>query len=383
MVYYTDNQYFTHLKTAQKLKTIFGQIPDFRRSHKQLYDLESILLIGIISVICGADSWNEMENYANSKEEFLRSFLDLPNGIPSHDTFNRVFSNIDSDQFEKCFIQWVSDLAQLQPREIIAIDGKTIRGAKAGGKKSPVHMVSAWANDNNLVLGQVKVSEKSNEITAIPELLKALSIENTIVTIDAMGCQTEIAKAIVNKNADYILAVKDNQPQLLEHIEDEFRFGKTMESNLVQELDHGRIETRTCSVIDNFQFIEKTNNWENLTSVIKIESKREFKNSEKPAQHAIRYYISSIKASSQDFQKAIRSHWSIENKLHWTLDVAFSEDASRKRTGNSTQNFSILNKIALNLLKNEKSSKIGVKSRRLKAGWDNHYLIEVLNLMKV
>ncbi|WP_081661816.1 ISAs1 family transposase [Gillisia sp. JM1] len=383
MVYYTDNQYFTHLKTAQKLKTIFGQIPDFRRSHKQLYDLESILLIGIISVICGADSWNEMENYANSKEEFLSSFLDLPNGIPSHDTFNRVFSNIDSDQFEKCFIQWVSDLAQLQPREIIAIDGKTIRGAKAGGKKSPVHMVSAWANDNNLVLGQVKVSEKSNEITAIPELLKALSIENTIVTIDAMGCQTEIAKAIVNKNADYILAVKDNQPQLLEHIEDEFRFGKTMESNLVQELDHGRIETRTCSVIDNFQFIEKTNNWENLTSVIKIESKREFKNSEKPAQHAIRYYISSIKASSQDFQKAIRSHWSIENKLHWTLDVAFSEDASRKRTGNSTQNFSILNKIALNLLKNEKSSKIGVKSRRLKAGWDNHYLIEVLNLMKV
>ena len=371
------------LKTTQKLKTIFGQIPDFRRSHKQLYDLESILLIGIISVICGADSWNEMENYANSKEEFLRSFLDLPNGIPSHDTFNRVFSNIDSNQFEKCFIQWVSALAQLQPREIIAIDGKTIRGAKAGGKKSPVHMVSAWANDNNLVLGQVKVSQKSNEITAIPKLLKVLSIENTIVTIDAMGCQNKIAKAIVKKNADYILAVKDNQPQLLEHIEDEFRFGKTMESNLSQELDHGRIETRTCSVINNFKFIAKTNNWENLTSVIKIESKREFKNSEKPAQHAIRYYISSIKASSQDFQKAIRSHWSIENKLHWTLDVAFSEDASRKRTGNSTQNFSILNKIAVNLLKNEKSLKTGVKSRRLQAGWDNHYLIKVLNLMKV
>ncbi|WP_083858537.1 ISAs1-like element ISPto5 family transposase [Psychroflexus torquis] len=371
------------MKTTQKLKTIFGQIPDFRRSHKQLYDLESILLIGIISVICGADSWNEMENYANSKEEFLRSFLDLPNGIPSHDTFNRVFSNIDSNQFEKCFIQWVSALAQLQPREIIAIDGKTIRGAKAGGKKSPVHMVSAWANDNNLVLGQVKVSHKSNEITAIPKLLKVLSIENTIVTIDAMGCQTKIAKAIVKKNADYILAVKENQPQLLEHIEDEFRFGKTMESNLSQELDHGRIETRTCSVISNFKFILKNNNWENLTSVIKIESKREFKNSQKPAQHAIRYYISSIKASSQDFQKAIRSHWSIENKLHWTLDVAFSEDASRKRTGNSTQNFSILNKIALNLLKNEKSLKTGVKSRRLQAGWDNHYLIKVLNLMKV
>lgn len=371
------------LKTTQKLKTIFGQIPDFRRSHKQLYDLESILLIGIISVICGADSWNEMENYANSKEEFLRSFLDLPNGIPSHDTFNRVFSNIDSTKFETCFIEWVSELAQLQPKEIIAIDGKTIRGAKACGKKSPVHMVSAWANDNNLVLGQVKVSEKSNEITAIPKLLEVLSIENTIVTIDAMGCQTAIAKAIIKKKADYILAVKDNQSQLLEHIEDEFRFGKNIETHLSQNLDHGRIEVRKCSVISDFKFVENNNKWEGLTSVIKIESIREFKNSDKPVQKAKRYYISSIKISSEDFQKAIRSHWSIENKLHWTLDVAFSEDASRKRAGNSTQNFSTLNKIALNLLKNEKSTKIGIKSKRLKAGWDNHFLIKVLNLMKI
>jgi predicted transposase YbfD/YdcC len=371
------------LKPTTKLKTIFGQIPDFRRSHKQLYDLESILLIGIISVICGADSWNEMESYANSKEEFLRTFLDLPNGIPSHDTFNRVFSNIDSNQFEKYFIQWVSGLAQLQPREIIAIDGKTIKGAKAGGKKSPVHMVSAWANDNNLVLGQVKVTEKSNEITAIPKLLEVLSIANTIVTIDAMGCQTEIAKAIINKDADYILAVKENQSQLLQDIKDEFRFGENIETSISQGLDHGRIEARKCSIIHNFKFIKNSNKWGELTSIIKIESKREFKNSEKPIQNATRYYISSIRASSQDFQKAIRSHWSIENKLHWTLDVAFSEDASRKRKGNSTQNFSILNKIALNLLKNEKSTKTGVKSRRLKAGWDNHYLIKVLNLMKV
>lgn len=371
------------MKTTQKLKTIFGQIPDFRRSHKQLYDLESILVIGIISVICGANSWNEMEGYANSKEEFLRSFLDLPNGIPSHDTFNRVFSNIDSLEFEKCFIKWVSNLAELKPREIIAIDGKTIKGAKAGGKKSPVHMVSAWANDNNLVLGQVKVSEKSNEITAIPKLLEALSIENTIVTIDAMGCQTAIAKSIVKNNADYILAVKENQSQLLEHIEDEFRFAKHVETHLNQDLDHGRIETRKCHVISDFKFIENNNAWKNLSTIIKIESTREFKNSEKQIEHATRYYISSIQASPEDFQKSIRSHWSIENKLHWTLDVAFSEDASRKRKANSTQNFSILNKIALNLLKNEKSTKTGVKSRRLKAGWDNHYLIKVLNIMKV
>ncbi len=371
------------LNTTNKLKTIFGQIPDFRRSHKQLYDLESILLIGIISVICGADSWNEMENYACSKEDFLRSFLDLPNGIPSHDTFNRVFSNIDSNHFETCFIEWVSILAQLKPKEIIAIDGKTIRGAKASGKKSPVHMVSAWANDNNMVLGQVKVSEKSNEITAIPKLLEVLSIKDTIVTIDAMGCQTDIAERIIKKQADYILAVKGNQEQLYQDIEDEFRFGKQIQTHLSEELDHGRIETRRCSIITDFKFIAGGNKWKNLTTVIKIESIREFKNSNKLTEKATRYYISSLDAKPEDFQNAIRSHWGIENKLHWTLDVAFCEDASRKRIGNASQNFSILNKIALNLLKNEKSSKIGVKSRRLNAGWDNHYLIKVLNLMKV
>ena len=212
------------LEVTNKLKAVFGQITDFRRSQRKLYDLESILLIGIISVICGAESWNEIEEYALAKEDFLRSFLDLPNGIPSHDTFNRVFSNIDSGEFEQCFIQWVSTLLKLQPKEIIAIDGKTIRGAKSNGKKSPVHMVSAWASEQNLVLGQVKTSEKSNEITAIPELLKVLCIENTVVSIDAMGCQEKIAQTIIDKKADYILAVKENQKQLYQNIEDEFRF---------------------------------------------------------------------------------------------------------------------------------------------------------------
>lgn len=372
------------MKTTNKLKTIFGQIPDFRRSHKQLYDLESVLLIGIISVICGANSWNEMEDYAQSKEEFLLTFLDLPNGIPSHDTFNRIFSNIDSIKFESCFIQWVNTLLELQPQEVVAIDGKTIKGAKANGKKSPVHMVSAWANENNLVLGQVKVSEKSNEITAIPKLLEVLSIENTIVTIDAMGCQTDIASAIIAKQADYILAVKENQAQLYQDIQDEFRFGKQIQTHICEELDHGRIETRKCKILTDFKFIQSDNKWKNLTTIIKIESTREFKNSNRLTEKATRYYISSLSSiHPKDFQNAIRSHWAIENKLHWTLDVAFSEDASRKRIGNASQNFSILNKIALNLLKNEKSSKVGVKSRRLKAGWDNHYLIKVLNLMKV
>lgn len=373
------------MKDTSKLKTIFGQMTDFRRSHRQLYDLETILLIGITSVVSGAESWNEIEDYANAKIDFLRTFLDLPHGIPSHDTFNRVFSSIDSDEFESCFMQWVSDLAQLSPREVIAIDGKTIKGAKSSGKKSPVHMVSAWANENNLVLGQVKVNEKSNEITAIPKLLKVLSIKDTIVTIDAMGCQKNIAKAITVKGADYILAVKENQEQLYQDIEDEFRFGKQIGEHLSEEVDHGRIETRRCKAITNFQFItsETATKWSGIKQVVKIESTREFKNSDKPTEKAVRYYISSLQADPEDFQKAIRSHWGIENKLHWVLDVAFSEDASRKRTGNAAQNFSVLNKIALNLLKNEKTSKVGIKSKRKKAGWDNHYLIKVLNLMKV
>jgi len=290
---------------------------------------------------------------------------------------------IDSQEFESCFIQWVSSLAKLKPKEVVAIDGKNIRGAKSNGNKSAVHMVSAWANENNLVLGQVKVSEKSNEISAIPKLLEVLSLQDSIVTIDAVGCQQAIAGKIIDKKADYILAVKENQEQLYQDIEDEFRFGKTIQTHLWEDLGHGRIETRTCNVITDFQFIEPDNKWKHLNSIIKIESIREFKNSDKPTETATRYYISSLKGKAQDFQYAIRSHWSVENKLHWTLDVAFGEDASRKRKENAAQNFSILNKIALNLLKNEKSIKVGVKSRRMKAGWDNKYLIKVLNLINV
>jgi predicted transposase YbfD/YdcC len=368
------------LRVTNKLWSIFNQIDDPRRDLTKLHQLNDILLIGIISVICGVDSWNEMELYAQEKESFLRTFLDLPNGIPSHDTFNRVFSSIDSTQFEACFIEWVQSISELVPKEVIAIDGKTIRGAKSKGKKSPIHIVSAFACANNLVLGQIKTNDKSNEITAIPKLLELLSLKNTIVSIDAMGCQTEIASTIIAKDADYILAVKANQPLLLEHIEDEFRFGKTIVTAISEELDHGRIETRKCSVISDFKFIPSNNHWDRLTSIIKIESKREFKNSSKPTETAKRYYISSIKAKPEDFQNAIRSHWAIENKLHWILDVAFSEDASRKRIGNASQNFSILSKMALNMLKKDAKAKVGVKSRRFKAAISNEYLLKILNL---
>ena len=368
------------MEASGNLKDIFGQIEDHRSHINQLHNLVDILLIGIIAVICGAETWEQMVRFAKSKETFLKSFLELPNGIPSKVTINRVFSAIDSEQFESYFIEWVNSISDLSKGQIIAIDGKTIRGAKSHGKKSPIHMVSAWACKNNLVLGQVKTAEKSNEITAIPELLNMLNITGNTITIDAMGTQKEIAKKIIAQDADYILAVKANQPQLLERIEDEFRFSKKTETYTNHDLDHGRIETRTCSVIKNFQFIEQNNGWENLRSIIRIESTREFKNSEKTTEKATRYYISSLQNNANEFQGKIRSHWAIENKLHWTLDVAFSEDASRKRAGNAAQNYSILLKIALNVLKNDSSKKSSIKSKRLEAGWNENYLLKILNL---
>ena len=368
------------MESSSNLQDIFGQIEDHRSHINQLHNLIDILLIGIIAVISGAETWEQMVGFAKSKETFLKKFLELPNGIPSKVTVNRVFSAIDSQQFESCFIEWVNSISDLSKGQVIAIDGKTIRGAKSHGKKSPIHMVSAWACENNLVLGQVKTDEKSNEITAIPELLNILNLTGNTITIDAMGTQKEIAEKIIAKDANYILAVKANQPQLLEHIEDEFRFSKQLETVTNHDLDHGRIETRTCSVIKDFEFIEDNNGWKDLNSIIRIESTREFKNSEKITEKATRYYISNLQNDPEEFQTKIRSHWAIENKLHWTLDVAFGEDASRKRAGNAAQNYSILLKIALNLLKNESSKKLSMKSKRLEAGWNEDYLLKILNI---
>jgi len=368
------------MNANNELMSIFGSIEDPRSHINQLHNLTDILLIGIISVICGAETWKQMIGFANSKEGFLRKFLELPNGIPSEDTINRVFSSIDSSQFEICFINWVNSISNLLKGQVIAIDGKTIRGAKSKGRKSPVHMVSAWANQNNLVLGQVRVNEKSNEITAIPELIDNLFIEGNIITIDAMGTQTDIADKIIENKADYILSVKENQPQLLEKIKDEFRFSKHNETDTNIDIGHGRIETRVCSVISDFQFIEDDNKWNKLQQIIKIESIREFKNSDKQPEKATRYYIASLVDTAINCQKNIRSHWGVENKLHWTLDVAFSEDASRKRNNNAAQNYSILLKIALNLLRNEKTEKQGIAGKRLKAGWNEGYLLKVLNI---
>jgi predicted transposase YbfD/YdcC len=318
--------------------------------------------------------------FAQSKEDFFRKFLALKNGVPSEDTINRVFSAIDSNEFESCFIEWVNSISTIKRGQVIAIDGKNLRGAKSNGKKSPVHMVSAWASDNNIVLGQVRVNEKSNEITAIPKLLETLVVDGCIITIDAMGTQTGIASKIVENNADYILAVKENQKQLLEDVKDEINFSKNTSIDETVDIGHGRIETRKCTVVSEFQFIEQTNKWCDLKSVIRIESIREFKNSDKATEKAVRYYISNRIDIAKNFQEHIRSHWGIENKLHWTLDVAFSEDASRKRNKNAAQNFSVLLKIALNLLKNEKSDRQGIAGKRLRAGWDEDYRMKLLNI---
>jgi predicted transposase YbfD/YdcC len=368
------------MRSDNKLISIFKQVEDPRSHINQVHNLIDILLIGIISVICGAETWKQMVGFAKSKEVFLKTFLELPHGVPSEDTINRVFSSLDSMKFESCFIEWVNSISDLSKGQVIAIDGKTIRGAKSHGKKSPIHMVSAWACESNLVLGQIKTAEKSNEITAIPQLLDLLDIVEQTVTIDAMGTQKEIAEKIIKNGGNYILAVKANQAQLLEHIEDEFKFAKQLKISVNEDFGHGRIETRTCSVITDFKFIENENDWKNLTSIIRVESIRAFKNSDKATEKATRYYISNLENNANVFQDSIRSHWAIENKLHWTLDVSFGEDASRKRKGNAAQNYSVLLKIALNLLKNEKTEKQGVKGKRLKAAWDEDYLRKLLNL---
>jgi predicted transposase YbfD/YdcC len=366
---------------ADKIKSIFSKIEDHRRVLSNDYDLNSILVSSIISIICGANTWNEIEDYCIEKEEWLNTFLSFDKGIPSHDTYNRVISGINPVKLEECFREWVlSFIENKKIQGVVNLDGKTIRGAKAYGKKSPIHMVSAWSCESNVVLGQLRVNEKSNEITAKPKLLEILDIEDCIITIDAMGCQTEIAESIIDKKCDYVLAVKGNQPTLLEEIEDEFRFSKEIQFSETTDFDHGRIEIRKCSVINKFEHISSQYKWKGLRSIVKIESRREFKNSGRETESHTRYYISSSSGNAEFFQQAIRSHWSIENKLHWSLDVAFNEDASRKRTDNSTQNFSLMNKIALNILKNDTSSKIGIKSKRLKAGWSNSYLESLIGI---
>jgi predicted transposase YbfD/YdcC len=357
----------------------FAELRDPRVERNREHLLEEILLIAIAAVLSGAESWNDIADYGLDKQEWLKTFLRLPGGIPSHDTFNRVFAALDPEEMERGFAAWVSSIAKLTAGEVVAIDGKTLCGTREMGKKQFVHMVSAWASANDLVLGQRKVDEKSNEITAIPKLLDALELSGTVVTIDAMGCQREIASRIVAKKADYVLAVKDNQGLLAEQVRDSFLL---LESDAVaEEIDcgHGRVEQRKCSVIAGLSMIEKASEWASLQGLVRIESERYHKVSGR-IERETRYYITSLRPDAARLNAVIRQHWGIENKLHWVLDVGFSEDLDRKRAGHSAQNFSLLNRIALNLLKQETTFKRGIKGKRLKAAWNHPYLLKLLGI---
>jgi len=356
----------------------FAELTDPRVERTREHLLEEILLIAIAAVLSGASGWNEIEDYGKAKREWLSTFLRLPAGIPSHDTFNRVFSALDPEELEKGFVGWVASIAQLTAGEVVAIDGKALRGTRQAGK-TLVHLVSAWANQNNLVLAQRRVDDKSNEITAIPKLLQMLELSGTVVTIDAMGCQRTIAQKIVDQKADYILAVKENQGHLLEEIQDSFRMLAV--DAVAEEVDggHGRVERRTCSVIGDLSLLEKASQWPSLQGMVRIEAER-FHKATGTTERETRYYITSLPPQAAPLNRAIRQHWGIENKLHWVLDVAFGEDLSRKRQGHAAQNFSLLNRIALNLLRQDKTCKLGIHGKRLKAGWDNRYLLKLLTI---
>jgi predicted transposase YbfD/YdcC len=357
----------------------FSELTDPRVERNREHLLEEILLISIAAVLSGAESWNDIADYGEDKQEWLQTFLTLPSGIPSHDTFNRVFAALDPEEMEKGFAAWVASIAKLTAGEVVAIDGKTLCGTREAGKKALVHMVSAWASVNNLVLAQRKVDEKSNEITAIPKLLNALELAGTVVTIDAMGCQREIARCIVEKKADYVLAVKENQPGLLADIKDSFQM--LAADAVAEEVDcgHGRVERRNCSVVADLSLLERPFEWASLQALVRIESERFHKTSGK-TEREIRYYITSLKPDARRLNGAIRQHWGIENKLHWVLDVGFGEDLDRKRAGHAAQNFSLLNRIALNLLKQEATYKRGIKGKRLKAAWNHPYLLKLLGV---
>lgn len=377
-------------KESKEKKTLietFDSITDPRKPDDILHKLIDIVAITILAVMCGANGWNEIELFGKSKESWLRTFLELPNGIPSHDTFNRVFSSISSKEFHQCFMEWVSILYEKISREIIALDGKTARRTKGTSKnQKPIHVVSAWANTNKLVLGQLKVNEKSNEITAIPELLKLLDISGCIITIDAMGTQTEIAKTIIESGADYVLALKENQKTL--HDDVEFFFKEEVLTKAKKELvkdeiylktlekDHGRIEKREYYMVTNVSWLDQIDKWPNLSAIGMVVSERQ--EQEKTSIETRLYIMSKIK-NVKEFSTAVRGHWGIENELHWCLDMGLREDESRARKDNAAENLNVIRHMTLNLLKKETSLKAGINGKRLKCGWDENYLKKVLS----
>nr|WP_321399908.1 ISAs1 family transposase [uncultured Desulfobacter sp.] len=363
----------------------FSKINDPRLDRQKLHKLIDIFAITVCAVICGANTWNEIEQYGQSKHDWLKTFLELPNGIPSHDTIRRIFIIIDPEEFRMAFIDWVASIRPLLPETVIAVDGKTLRRShdKTNGK-SAIHVVSAWASDANMVLGQIKTEEKSNEITAIPELLDLLDISGSTVTIDAMGCQKKIAEKIVDNGADYALTLKKNHGDLYDDVELFFHSVKKSKPKEIPRSysdsvdgDHGRVEIRRHWVISDIDWIVDKPLWKGLKGIGMVERERHIKDN---ISCETSYYLLSQKLDAEEFAKKVRAHWGIENKLHWVLDVSFREDECRKRAGNAAENFAMVRHIATNLLKQENSMKKSMNVKRLQAGWDNSYLTKVLRV---
>src|SRR2546426_241861 len=372
----------------------FKSLPDPRVNRTKDHDLMDILVIAICTLLCGGETFNDMEDFGRAKEPWFKTFLTLRNGIPSHDTFNRVLAALDPKKFLECFLTWTQGLRQAVPQEIVALDGKALRRA-LHQNQSAQYVVSAWAESNGLVLGQLKVDEKSNEITAVPELLRVLELSNCIVTIDAMGCQKKIAKEIIEADADYVLALKGNQERVHEEMKSFLdstlleretkrpvgvpppKGAATLASWETVEKDHGRLETRRYYQSDELGWFADLSKWEGLKSVGMVEAIRELQGRQTIER---RYYLSSLALDVKTFARAVRGHWGVENKLHWVLDVCFREDQSRARAGYAAENLATLRRLALNLLKREKTKKRGIKGKQLNASWDHAYLLRLLGI---
>jgi predicted transposase YbfD/YdcC len=368
--------------STRSLKTHFQSIPDPRTGPAQRHELLDILLIAVCSMLCGAESFADMALFGRCQWAWFKTWLALPRGIPSHDTFNRVFGLIDPDAFRDCFIVWTESLRQTIAEEIIAVDGKTLRRSKARGH-GPLHLVNVWATQNRLILGQWKVDEKSNEITALPALLRALELSGCIVTADALHCQKEIAKEISEADADYVLALKGNQGILHEEVQSflddaERRHwaGVPHAHAETLEKDHGRIERRRYWVTEAIEWLADKPQWEKLRSVGVVEATREV---EGKVTTERRYYLSSLGADGQRFARAVRGHWGIENSVHWVLDVPMNEDQCRVRQKAAAQNLATLRVMCLNLLRQDTTHKRGVRGKQKAAGWNAKYLSSLLN----
>lgn len=372
-------------KPLASIEACFGGIPDPRVQGRCAYPLLEIITIALCAVIAGSDSWTEVETFGKSKESWLRQFLALENGIPSHDTFGDVFRALDAEAFQRSFMRWVKQVFTVTQGQVIAIDGKTVRRShdKSNGKEA-IHLVSAWASENGITLGQRKVEAKSNELTAIPELLELLHVSGCIVTIDALGCQKTIAQTIRDRKADYVLRVKANQQRLYEDVVDWFDYADQVQFENMQQAyhetvnkRHGRIEVRRCWAIADplaFEHIRHYDGWADLQTIVRVQRERRFPDR---VEQETAYYISSLPPNARQLLAATRQHWGIENALHWVLDVTFNEDASRARKDNSAQNFAALRRLALNILKQD-TTKSSLKQKRYRAALDDSFLLQLL-----